>query len=101
MSPQPDRTSSEVTAFERISAPYLLRLHAAPRWLLAVVLAALLVVGLLVKGPIGAVLLLLLALFLAWLAAVSWRLLTPSARLIRFLVVGLVVAAAGFQLVAS
>ena len=94
-SPEPIQGAN---AFERMSAPYLLRLHAAPRWLLAVVLAAFLVVGLLVEGPIGATLLFLVALFLGWLAAIGWRLLSPGARVVRVLIVALVVAAAVAQL---
>jgi len=81
----------EVTPFERLSAPYLIRLHGVPRWLLAIVLAGLLVVGLFVKGVVGAAILFALAMFLAWLAAVGWRLLSPGSRTIRLLVVGLLV----------
>jgi energy-coupling factor transporter transmembrane protein EcfT len=94
-SPEPTQRTN---AFERMSAPVLLRLHAAPRWLLAVALAAFLVVGLLVEGPIGATLLFVLALFLGWLAAIGWRLLSPGARAVRLLIVALVVAAGVAQL---
>jgi energy-coupling factor transporter transmembrane protein EcfT len=96
--PASPKPTQEINAFERMSAPYLLRLHSAPRWLLAVALAAFLVVGLLVEGPIGATLLFVLALFLGWLAAIGWRLLSPGARAIRLLIVALVVAAGVAQL---
>jgi len=94
-SPEP---TQGINAFERISAPYLLRLHAAPRWLLAVSLAAFLVVGLLVEGPVGATFLFVVALFLGWLAAIGWRLLSPGARAVRLMIVALVVAAGVAQL---
>lgn len=84
----------EVTAFERASAPWLLRLHSAPRWLVAAVLAAILVAGLLLDGLVGAGLLMIIALFLGWLAALGWRRLSGSARILRVLTVGMVVAAA-------
>jgi len=86
--------NDESTAFERASAPWLFRLHAMPRWLLALVLVATLLTGLILQNVIGGALLLLLALFLAWLAAIGWRHLSLSAKLLRLLAVGLILVAA-------
>jgi hypothetical protein len=94
MVPMPNSRESDgpdITAFERLSAPYLIRLHSVPRWLLAIVLAGLLVTALFVNGVVGAILLFAIALFLGWLVAVGWRLMTPASRLIRLLVVALLV----------
>lgn len=96
--PAQEPSPTAVTAFERLSTPYLLRLHAMPRWFLAVLLAAMLIAGLLIEGPIGAGLLLVLAVFLGWLAAVGWRSLDARARLLRVLVVGLLIAVAAMQI---
>jgi uncharacterized protein DUF6703 len=81
-------------SLERSSARALLYLHQLPRWLPPVVLAALLLAGLTVPGPAGAVALVLVAAFLGWLAALSWPRLSPSGRLLRVLAVcGLLVLA--------
>ncbi len=58
-----------------------------PRWLVPVVLAILLVAGLAISGPIGAMLLFLLGLFLGWLVFVSWPALPTTTRIIRLVVV--------------
>jgi len=86
--------ASEPSAFERLSAPVLLRLSALPRWSLVVGLAVVLVAGLLLPGWVGAVVLGLLALFLAWLALLGASQLTPGAVVLRALTVLLVVVAA-------
>ncbi|HVQ18492.1 MAG TPA: DUF6703 family protein [Actinomycetes bacterium] len=87
-----------LTAFERLSAPFLLRLHTTPRWLLAVILIGTLLAGLVINGPVGAVLLVLLAAFLGWLAAIGWRALTLGARLLRIATVALLLVAAASRL---
>jgi uncharacterized membrane protein len=86
--------ASEPSAFHRRSAPILVRLAAVPPWAFVVGLAVLLVVGLFLPGWPGAVVLLLLAAFLAWLAALSWSRLTPLAALVRGATIVLVVWAA-------
>ena len=86
--------ASEPSAFERLSAPVLLRLSALPRWSLVVGLAVVLVAGLLLPGWAGAVVLGLLALFLGWLALLGASQLTPGAVVLRALTVLLVVVAA-------
>jgi hypothetical protein len=83
-----DRTPS---ALERISAPWLVRLSLIPRWLFLIVLGAFLFAGLYLDNAIGGVLLLLLALFLAWLASLGWAHVSPLGRVLRLLTVGALV----------
>ena len=87
-------TSTNKTGFrpalERFSAPLLLRLHAMPRWLVPILLAVFLFVGLIASGPwaiLGAVLLGVDALFVAWLSVLAWPVLTPGSRIARVVVV--------------
>jgi Family of unknown function (DUF6703) len=85
-------------ALERNSAPLLLRMSALPGWLIPALMLAIAVVGLLISGPVGFALLLVVALFLAWLAALSWPVLPPRTRLLRVLVPLAVLVAAILQL---
>jgi hypothetical protein len=62
-----------------------------------VVLAVLLVAGLAVKGPGGAVALCAVAIVLGWLAAVSWPRLTTTGRAGRVLAVAIVLGVAAYQ----
>lgn len=72
---------------ERLSAPVLIRLHVLPRWIVPVLLAVALFAGLALPVPwLGALLLVIVGLFLAWLTALSWPILTPSARFVRAVV---------------
>jgi hypothetical protein len=84
-------------AAERRSARALLYLHQLPRWLPPVVLVILLVAGLAVKGPVGAIALCAVAAVLGWLAALSWPRLTSTGRAGRVLAVALVLAVAVYQ----
>ena len=59
-------------ALERASARPLLFLRGLPRWLPPLLLAGLLVAGLALPGWLGAAALVVIAVFLAWLAALSW-----------------------------
>jgi hypothetical protein len=79
------------TALERASARPLIYLHLLPRWLPPVALAALLIGGLVAKGLVSAVLLLVVAAFLGWLAALSWPRLDSAGRLLRAAAVAIVV----------
>lgn len=66
-------------------------LHRSPRWLVPVLLAVFLFFGLLASGPwawAGAILLGIVTLFVAWLSALAWPVLTPGSRLARVLVTG-------------
>lgn len=89
--------SASRRAIERRSAGPLMYLYQLPRWLPAAVLVILLVVGLTVKGPVGAVALVAVAAILGWLAAVSWPRLAASGRAGRLLAIAVVLAAAGYQ----
>lgn len=83
-----DRTPS---AIERISAPWLVRLSLIPRWIFLIVLGAFLFAGLYLENAVGGVLLLILALFLAWLASLGWSHVSPLGRLLRLATIGVLV----------
>lgn len=85
-------------AVERRSIGPLLLLRRLPRWLVGLALAALLLAGLAVAGPVGAALLLVVALLLAWVGYLSWPALQGPARVPRVVVVLLVLGAAAYQL---
>jgi hypothetical protein len=84
-------------SLERSSARPLLVLHQFPVWLIPLVLAALLVTGLAVRGWPGTVALVAVAGFLGWLAAVSWPRLRPGPRLLRLAAIACVLVAAAIQ----
>jgi hypothetical protein len=81
-------------AVEQRSATPLLWLHQLPVWLLPVLAIGLMVTGFAVKGIGGAIALVVLAVVLCWLAAVSWPRLSAQSRLLRVVVVAAVLAAA-------
>ena len=81
-------------SIEQRSATPLLWLHQLPRWLLPVLVVALLVTGLAVAGWAGAIALFALAGVLGWLAAVSWPRLSAQGRALRVLALGVLVALA-------
>lgn len=70
---------------ERRSAVPLVWLHQRPRWLPPVVLGALFIAGLMAPGPLGALCLLLVAVFFLWLAYLTWPSLTRQQRVPRVL----------------
>jgi hypothetical protein len=90
--------ANEPSSLERWSAPILVRLAAVPRWLFVLGLAVVFLAGLAVPGVIGAILLLVIALFLAWLAALGWPNYSVGGRLLRVLVVLLVAYVAAGKL---
>lgn len=72
------------------TGPLLVMMHSMPRWVLPVALALTLFFGLLLDGTwawLGAILLGIIAVFLAWLLALSWPLLSGTSRAIRLVVV--------------
>ena len=86
-SPSP---SSGRRSLEQWSYPLLTRLHRMPRWLIVILPAVLLFLGLILTGPLawlGGILLFVVWLFVAWLTALSWPALTPGSRVFRALVV--------------
>jgi Family of unknown function (DUF6703) len=92
----PDASQGRQAA-ERQSAQPLLFLHQLPAWVAPILLALLLVVGLAVRGPGGAVAMCGVALVLCWLAAISWPRLAAGGRLGRALVIAAILAVAGWQ----
>jgi hypothetical protein len=65
---------------ERFSARPVVFLTQMPRWVLMVIVLGLLVSGFAVPGLIGATALLLVAIFLGWLAYLSWPSLNATGR---------------------
>lgn len=86
-------------AVERRSAVPVVFLHRLPRWVLLVSIFALLVVGMVATGWLGAAALLVLALFLGWFGYLNWPALDLQGRLLRMATLALLVAfAAGHVL---
>ncbi|HEX6443765.1 MAG TPA: DUF6703 family protein, partial [Streptosporangiales bacterium] len=81
---------------ERRSATLLVFLHRLPRWVPLMLMLALLAAALLVKGVLGAVFLVALAVILVWLAFVSWPMLRPGDRAFRALAIVVVLAGAAY-----
>lgn len=76
--------------FEQFSYPFLRTLHGMPRWLVVVLPAILLFLGLILTGGVawvGGILLFVLWVFVAWLTALSWPALTPGQKVFRSIVV--------------
>ncbi|MEI7629842.1 MAG: DUF6703 family protein [Actinomycetes bacterium] len=83
-------SSSGRSGLERKSFPILVMLHRVPRWLLVILTALALFLGLIQTGDLawlGGILLLLVAFFLGWLLVLSWPVLGFASRLLRLLVV--------------
>jgi hypothetical protein len=81
---------------EQRSAVPLIYLRQLPPWLVPMVIAALFVVGLAVRGWAGAVALGLVAAFMAWLAYLSWPALAARGRLGRVLAIAILLGLAAF-----
>ncbi|WP_166354963.1 DUF6703 family protein [Phytoactinopolyspora limicola] len=77
---------------ERVSYPLLVRLTSAPKWLLGVVTAGVLLGGLLAPRPWAPLLLTLVVAFLTWLLVLAWPRLEPTSRTIRAGVIGALLA---------
>jgi hypothetical protein len=92
----PDAPPARAAA-ERRSARLLLLLHQLPAWVAPIVAAVLLVTGLAVRGPGGAVALVGVAAALGWLAAISWPRLGPAGRAGRVLAVAAMLGLAIWQ----
>jgi hypothetical protein len=92
----PDAAPARAAA-ERRSAQPLLFLHQLPVWIAPVAAAVLLVAGLAVRGPGGAVALVGVAAALGWLAAISWPRLSAGGRLGRLLAVAVMLGLAVWQ----
>jgi hypothetical protein len=84
-------------SIERLSVRPAAYLRLLPRWLPPVVIAALFIGGLAVRGWGGALMLLLVTAFLAWLAVLSWPTLQPQTRLLRVLALAVLLALCVWQ----
>lgn len=80
--------------FEDASRGPLYALNRVPKPLLLIFMAAFLIGGLLLPSAIGAVMLVILGLFLLWLLALSWPAIPGVSRVLRVITVGLVFGAA-------
>jgi hypothetical protein len=83
-------TSPLRRSVERRSAGLLTWLATQPRWMPFLLVLALLLAGLFTPPAIGAVLLGILALLLAWLTYLAWPKLEPAGRFTRLIVLALV-----------
>jgi Family of unknown function (DUF6703) len=72
--------------FEDASRPVLLRMQALPGFLIPVTLGVLLFFGLTLSANWSGILLIVIALFLFWLTAVSWPRITTGSRILRVVV---------------
>ena len=79
------------------SARVALLLHQLPKWLVPMVMVALLVTGLAVRGPGGGAALAAMAAVLGWLAYLSWPSLGSQGRLLRAVAIAGVVVLAAVQ----
>ncbi len=79
-------SSSPRERFEDFSRPILLRMQALPAFLVPVTLGILLFLGLTLNAAWSGLLLILIAVFLIWLTAVSWPAITPGSRFLRVVV---------------
>ncbi|QUX27928.1 hypothetical protein KGD83_22040 [Nocardiopsis akebiae] len=93
-SPLARRAGGLRRAVEERSAVPLVWLHQGPRWLAPLVVGALFIAGLVAPGPVGAVCLLLVAAFVAWLAFLTWPSLGGQPRAARVLMVVVVLVLA-------
>ncbi len=84
-------------AVERRSSVHLVYLRQLPAWVPPIVLAALLVAGLAVRGWIGAAALCVVAAFIGWLGYLSWPALSPPGRIGRAVVIACLLGLAVFQ----
>ena len=84
-------------SLEQRSAVVLVYLGRLPRWIAPLAVAAFLVAGLAVRGPVGAAALCVVAAFVAWLGYLSWPRLAGAGRLGRVAAVLLLLALAGYQ----
>lgn len=80
--------------FEAASRPLLARMRALPGFVMPALLAVAMFVGLAVNAPWAGVVLIVIALFLSWLTALSWPAITPGSRVLR-VVVDLAILALG------
>jgi hypothetical protein len=76
-----------------VSAPILLRIHSLPRFVVPALMAIFMVLGLFLQPPLSGIALAIVSTFVGWLMYLSWPLLDPRSKVIRFTVL-LILAAA-------
>jgi hypothetical protein len=90
--PSSQRAPSALRAsVERSTRPLLLRLHALPRPVVPLATVALVVIGVLAPPAVGLLALGVVALFVVWIAYLSWPVVPLGGRVLRVVMVGLVV----------
>lgn len=77
----------------RKSAPLLVYLSRLPKWMVPAAMIVLVILGLAAPPDIGAVAFVLLAIFVSWLAFLSWPVLSGGARLLRVFVIAILLLA--------
>lgn len=90
----PTTTSQARRTLEVKSAGPLLILHRMPRWLIPIIMAVFLLLGLVIDAAWAGIFILAIAGFLGWLLALSWPVILPASRAFRSLVI-VVVAVVG------
>ena len=85
--PQPSfPATSRRARFERRSRPWLMRMQLLPNFVIPAILGVMLFLGLALPWAWAGALLVAIALFLTWLTAVSWPVITPASRALRVVV---------------
>lgn len=82
------------TRVEKVSRPLLVRMSRLPRPVVLIATLALVAVGMLAPLPLALVALALVFAFVAWVAYLSWPVVTNSGRLARLVMLMLIVALA-------
>ena len=90
----PATTSQARRTLEVKSAGPLLILHRLPRWLIPIIMAVFLLLGLLIDQAWAGIFILAIAGFLAWLLALSWPVILTGSKIFRTIVI-VVVAVVG------
>jgi len=75
----------------------LVAMQRVPRWLVVIIMAVCLFLGLIQSGSLawlGGILLLIVAAFLGWLVTLSWPVISPASRVLRVVVVAALVGIA-------
>lgn len=88
----PTTTSQARRSLEVKSAGPLLILHRLPKWLIPIIMAVFLLLGLVIDAAWAGIFILAIAVFLAWLLALSWPVILTGSRVFRTLVIAVVAA---------
>ncbi len=75
--------TSRRARFENASRPWLARMQRLPNFVVPMALAVMLFLGLALPWNWAGILLVLIGVFLAWLTALSWPVISPASRALR------------------